>query len=60
MPTCKDCEFFVQGDGKGGTCKKRPYMLARNGEVKLYGGEPMARYIYWSSTVCKEFERRKT
>ena len=57
MNTCKDCRYFIQGDKKGGTCEKRPYVSTRQGGVQTINGKPRKLYIYCSKTACKLFEK---
>lgn len=57
MNTCKDCRYFIQGDKKGGTCEKRPYVSTRQGGVQTINGNPRKLYIYGSKTACKMFEK---
>lgn len=57
MNTCKDCRYFIQGDGKGGTCEKRPYVSTRQGGVQMIKGKPRPLVIYWGKTACKMFEK---
>ena len=32
--TCKDCKFFVQGEGRSGGCSKKQYATHRSGHVQ--------------------------
>lgn len=57
MNTCKDCKFFVQGNGKSGTCEKRPYVSTRQGTVQMINGKPRKLMIHWAKTACKMFEK---
>lgn len=57
MNTCKNCRFFIQGDGKSGTCAKKPYVGDRRGGVQMINGKPRPLYIYWSKTACKMFAK---
>ena len=57
MPTCKDCCFFVQGDRKSGTCKKRPFVSTRQGGIATIDGKPRILIVSWSHTACKMFEK---
>lgn len=54
---CKECKFFIQGEGKRGTCQKRPYVSTRQGGVQMISGKPRNLYIYCSKTACKMFEK---
>lgn len=53
--TCKKCRYFVQGEGKSGTCKKRPYVSTRQGTVQMVNGKPRILYVYWAKTACQLF-----
>jgi hypothetical protein len=55
--TCKDCRFFIQGNGKSGTCEKRPYVSTRQGKVQMIHDKPRRLYVYWSKTACSMFEK---
>ena len=57
MKTCKDCRFFVQGEGKSGTCEKRPYVSTRQGTVQIIKGKPRRLMLYGTKTACKMFEK---
>ena len=57
MNTCKDCRYFVQGEGKSGTCEKRPYVSTRQGKVQMIKGKPRKLIINWAKTACKMFEK---
>lgn len=57
MATCKECRFFIQGEGRGGVCEKKPYMLTRQGRVHMINGKPIPRYIQWSRIACNMFEK---
>jgi hypothetical protein len=58
--TCKDCKFFVQGEGRGGVCQKKPYRQSRNGQVyKKPDGTPIEFVTYVGTPACKKyFEKR--
>jgi hypothetical protein len=60
--TCKDCKFFIQGEGRSGTCQKHPYKKLRNGRlVKAPDGTLFVFRTYWSNPACKKhFERRES
>ena len=58
MNTCKECKYFVQGEGKSGVCEKKPYVSTRQGKVQMINGKPRKLMIYWAKTDCKMFERR--
>ena len=53
--TCKDCRFFIQGEGRGGTCEKRPFVTQRDGRPQIINGKPRKLYISWGKTACKTF-----
>lgn len=55
--TCKDCKFFVQGEGKIGTCKKRPYVSDRRGGIQRIDGKPRRLNMWQSRRACGLFER---
>ena len=55
--TCKECRYFVQGEGKSGTCKKRPYVSTRQGGVQMINGKPRILFVYHGKTACKMFEK---
>ena len=57
-PTCKECEFFIQGQGRSGTCKKRPYIGNRRGGIQLINGKPRPLVLYWAKKACKMFKRK--
>lgn len=59
MNTCKDCRFFIQGEGHSGTCKKKPYVSTRQGKVQMINGKPRKLMLYWAKTACKMFEGSK-
>lgn len=56
---CKDCKFFVQGEGKSGTCQKRPYFSARGGRPQIIQGKPRKFITFGSSNACKTYFERK-
>lgn len=56
--TCKDCRFFIQGKGHGGTCEKKPFVTAKNGKPHIINGKTINRYISWGTTACKTFFER--
>lgn len=58
MNTCKECRYFIQGEGKSGICEKKPYVSTRQGMVEMINGKPRKLIIYWAKTACKMFERR--
>ena len=57
MSTCKECRFFIQGKGKGGSCERKPYVLTRQHCVRMIDGKPIPLYIPWSKIACKMFEK---
>ena len=57
MVTCKDCRYFIQGEGKSGTCEKRPFVSDRRGGIQKINGEPRKLVLYWAHTICKMFEK---
>lgn len=63
--TCKECNFFVQGKGKIGTCEKRPYITMNGGsrkrrvQVQMIDGKPRTLYLNWSHSACSLFERKE-
>ena len=57
MKNCKDCNFFIQGIGKSGTCKKRPYVSTRQGGVQIVNGKPRKLIVYQAKPACKMFEK---
>lgn len=58
--TCKDCRFFIQGKGRGGTCEKMPFAKGKCGRIYIVDGKPVPRYVSWGKPACKTFfERRK-
>ena len=52
---CKNCEYFIQGKGHSGTCKKRPYISKRSGGVQMINGKPRVLVVSWSHTACKDY-----
>lgn len=60
--TCKDCKFFVQGEGRSGTCQKRPYRKHKTGQIaKKADGTPITFVVFWGTQACKiYFERKDT
>ena len=56
MPTCKECRFFIQGEGKSGTCEKKPYISTKQGMVQMINGKPRKLILYWSKPACKMFD----
>lgn len=59
--TCKDCRFFIQGEGRCGTCEKIPFAKGKCGRVYVVNGEKKKYYVHWSKPACKTFfERSKT
>ena len=54
---CKNCEYFIQGKGHSGTCKKRPYVSTRSGGVQMINGKPRVLVVSWSHKGCKMFEK---
>ena len=54
---CKQCRYFVQGEGHSGTCQKRPYVTTRQGRVQIINGKPRVLVLSWSHTACKMFEK---
>lgn len=54
---CKQCRYFVQGEGHSGTCQKRPYVTTRQGRVQMINGKPRVLFVRWSHTACKMFEK---
>lgn len=60
--TCKDCKFFVQGEGRSGTCKKRPYRKYKSGQIaKKTDGTPIKFVVFFGTHACKiYFERKDT
>ena len=60
--TCKDCKFFVQGEGKSGSCSKHPYRKHKSGQiVKKPDGTPIPFVVFWGNQACKiNFERKDT
>ena len=59
--TCKDCKNFMQGKGRSGTCLKKPYCRARNGQLyKKSDGTPIKFFVFWGTPACKKnFERKE-
>ena len=55
MATCKECSYFIQGNRKSGTCKKRPYVSTKRGGVQMIKGEPRKLVVSWSHAACKMF-----
>lgn len=55
--TCKECRYFVQGEGKSGTCKKIPFRKTKRGNLQEIYGKPRKFVIYWSHMACKMFEK---
>lgn len=62
MSTCKDCKFFVQGEGKSGSCSKKQYATHRSGHVqKKPDGTPLPFVVFQGTNACKRwFERKDT
>lgn len=60
MSICKECRFFVQGKGRSGTCKKRPYVSTRQGRVQMINDKPRELVLNWSHTACKMFKKGGT
>lgn len=60
--TCKDCKFFVQGEGRSGTCQKRPYRKYKSGQIaKKPDGTPIPFVVFCGTQACKiYFERNDT
>ena len=60
--TCKDCKFFVQGEGHSGTCQKRPFRKCKSGQiVKKPDGTPIKFVVFWGTSAWKKnFERKDT
>jgi hypothetical protein len=57
--TCKDCKFFVQGEGRSGRCSKRPYCKYKSGQiVKKPDGTPIAFVVFWGTQACKKHYER--
>lgn len=61
MSTCKDCKFFVQSEGRSGTCLKKPYRKFKCGQIyKHLDGTPVKFVVYCGTQACKKyFEARK-
>lgn len=57
MATCKECRFFIQGEGKSGSCERKPYVLTRQRRVRMIDEKPIPLYIQWSKIACKMFEK---
>ena len=57
--TCKECRFFIQGEGRGGTCEKKPFATAKNGRPHIINGRYVTRYISWGTPACKTFFERR-
>ena len=57
--TCKDCRFFIQGEGRGGTCEKKPYATGKCGRVYVINGVKKKYYVHWSKPACKTFFERR-
>ena len=60
--TCKDCKFFVQGEGRRGTCQKRPYCKHKTRQLaRKADGTPIKFVVFWGTQACKKhFERKDT
>jgi hypothetical protein len=60
--TCKDCKFFVQGEGRSGTCQKKPYRTHKTRQIaKKADGTPIKFIVFCGTNACKRwFERRDT
>ena len=58
--TCVECKFFVQGEGRSGTCLKKPYRKHRSGQLQRRSdGTPIKFVVFWGTLACKTyFERR--
>lgn len=54
---CKQCRYFVQGEGHSGTCQKRPYVTTRQGRVQMINRKPRVLFVRWSHTACKMFDK---
>ncbi len=58
MSVCKECRFFVQGNGHSGICEKRPYVSTRSGGVQMINGKPRVLIVNWARKACKMFDKR--
>ena len=60
--TCKDCKFFIQGEGRSGNCSKKPYRKHKSGRIaKKHDGTPIKFVVFWGTQACKScFERKDT
>lgn len=55
MNTCIDCKYFVQGEGRGGSCSKRPYRKYKSGQIaKKPDGTPIKFVVFWGTKACKK------
>ena len=59
---CKDCKFFVQAEGRSGSCSKRPYRKYKSGQIaKKPDGTPIKFVVFCGTQACKiYFERKDT
>lgn len=60
--TCKDCKFFIQGEGHSGACMKHPHAKSKSGRTYIKpDGTPIKFVVYWGTNACKKnFERKDT
>lgn len=57
--TCKDCKFFVRGEGHSGTCQKRPYKKFKNGQpYRKADGTPITFVVFTGTLACKKYFER--
>ena len=53
---CKNCKYFIQGEGHYGTCQKKPFVYTRQGGIQIINGKPRVLVVAWSHKACKMFE----